>query len=1053
MADTGQGVDVFATQQGIVAWFGRNPVAAYVLLILIFTGGLLVFNFIPVETFPKYDPGVIRIEVPYPGATPVEVEEDVVKRIEESLVGEVGISRFLSSSRYELGVVDAEIDEYADPLDVLNNVRTAVERIEDFPPGNADQPEVRHVVVTRNVLTLAMSSDVLDSYDLRRASESLRESLLLLSDVANVELFGTRDQEIQIEISEETLRQYGLSVQDLVQVIRTTSVNITGGELHTDTGEIVMSTLAKRDFADEFADVVVISKPDGSLVRLGEIAELRDGLLEQHVETTLDGSPTVLLRVLVVSGSSPQEASAEVREFLASWQPPEGTRLQIWEDDSLTVIDSINVVIQNGVYGLILVFLTLILVFDLRTGSWVTIGVPIVFVGSLIFFPIFGISINVITLFAFFILIALVVDDSIVVSESVATARSEGLSKVDASIVGALRVQSPLVIAALTTVAAFAALIPLQGVIGQMFVAIPIVVGTVMVLSLIEAFLVLPGHLAKGEAVRRWPISIIQERLHASMEESIESRVVPLISWSVRKPFWPPIIVLAVLLGSASVLYIGWVPWSPSLSIADDQSIQADLVLPINLPIDDVAKAAARVVGAAEEINQELGGDIVDGTIVVIGRHLPLSTYADSDPLRLNGNRASVQLRLNQESNRTIYKDEIRFRWQQKLTDLSLEFPTRRSRPAGTVSYALLHADISILEEAAISLMDLWSETAGVTSLDSNLRTGNRRLEVTLNSAGHASGLTPAILGTQLRDSFYGAEAQRIQRGREEVLVMVRYPSSRRIGYSELLNERINLPGSRDQVPLYTVASIHESGIQLNRLRMDGHTAVVVTANLAVDAGLAGGVLARTEDELIPHLKTRFPGLEVRKHGDSRDVERLSNTLLVSVPVALLVIYCLISTFLRSFIQPLLVLAGIPVAFVGAVMGHLILGYEFTITSLFGLIAVSGVVINDTILLMKRYNEIRDELIDVPEIAAISAATRQRARAILLTSFTTVIGLLPILFSQAEAIQFLIPLVVSLVFGLIFAGVGLLLLLPSVLMIVELVKVRLHSSMPRLEAG
>ena len=1053
MADTGQGVDVVTTQPGIVAWFGRNPVAAYVLLILIFTGGLLAFNFIPVETFPKYDPGVIRIEVPYPGATPVEVEEDVVKRIEESLVGEVGISRFLSSSRYELGVVDAEIDDYADPVDVLNNVRTAVERIEDFPPSNADQPEVRHVVVTRNVLTLAMSSDVLDSYDLRRASESLRESLLLLSAVANVELFGTRDQEIQIEVSEETLRQYGLSVQDLVQVIRTTSVNITGGELNTDTGEIVMSTLAKRDFADEFANVVVISKPDGSLVRLGEIAELRDGLLEQHVETTLDGSPTVLLRILVVSGSSPQEASAEVREFLASWRPPEGTRLQIWEDDSLTVIDSINVVIQNGVYGLILVFLTLILVFDVRTGSWVTIGVPIVFVGSLIFFPIFGISINVITLFAFFILIALVVDDSIVVSESVATARSEGFSKVDASIAGALRVQSPLVIAALTTVAAFAALIPLEGMIGQMFVAIPIVVGIVMLLSLIEAFLVLPGHLAKGEAGRRWPISIVQERLHASMEESIESRVVPLISWSVRKPFWPPLIVLAVLLGSASVLYIGWVPWSPSLSIADDQSIQADLVSPINLPIDDVAKAAARIVGAAEEIDQELGGDIIDGTIVVIGRHLPLSTYMDSDPLRVNSNRASVQLRLNRESNRTIYKDEIRFRWQQKLTDLSLEFPTRRSRLASTVSYALMHADISILEEAAISLMDLWSETAGVTSLDSNLRTGNRRLEVTLNSAGHASGLTPAILATQLRDSFYGAEAQRIQRGREEVLVMVRYPSSRRIGYRELLNERINLPGSRDQVPLYTVASIQESGIQLNRLRIDGHTAVVVTANLAVDAGLAGGVLARTEDELIPHLKARFPGLEVRKHGDSRDIERLSNTLLVSVPVALLVIYCLISTFLRSFIQPLLVLAGIPVAFVGAVMGHLLLGYEFTITSMFGLIAVSGVVINDTILLMKRYNEIRDELIDVPEIAAISAATRQRARAILLTSFTTVIGLLPILFSQAEAIQFLIPLVVSLVFGLIFAGVGLLFLLPSVLMIVELVKVRLHSSMPRLAAG
>lgn len=1046
MAEPGEASDVARTRRGLVAWFGRNPVASYVLLFLVFVSGLLAFNLVPVETFPKYDPGVIRVKVPYPGATPTEVEEDIVKRIEESLVGEIGISRFVSSSRHALAVVDAEIDDYADPVDVINNVRTAVERIEDFPPGNADQPEVTRVEVTRNLLTLALNSDVLDAYDLRRAAESLRDSLLLLPGVAIVELFGTIDQEIKVEVSEETLRRYGLTFQDLVQVIRTTSVNITGGELHTDTGEIVMSTLAKRGYAEEFADVVVISRPDGSLVRLGEIADLRDGLLEQDVRTTLDGSPAVLVQVKAVPGVSPQEASNQVRGFLEGWQPPAGTRLQVWEDESWAVTDSLNLVIQNGVYGLVLVFLTLMLVFDLRTGAWVTIGVPVVFVGSLIFFPVFGLSINVITLFAFFILIALVVDDSIVAAESMATARAQGLGDVEASIVGTRRVLGPLVVAGLTTVAAFAALLPLGGVIGQMFTPIPIVVGVVMLLSLLDTFLVLPGHLAKGSGARTWPLSVLHDKLRASMDGSIESRIVPLITWSVRRPFWPPVIVAAALVLAAGALLIGWVPWSPSLSITDDQSIQADLVLPVDAPLDDVVAATDRMVDAATQLDEELGGNIISGRVVLIGRHMPLAAYAGSDPGRYRGNVASVQLRLHRDSDRNVTKDEFRFGWQRKLADLPLTFPTRRNRPTGAVSYALMHPEDHVLQDAAGSLRDSWLRTTGVASVDDTLGKGNRRLEVTLNAAGHAAGLTPAIVATQLRDAFYGAEAQRIQRGREEVLVMVRYPSERRSSYAELLNERISLRGSPAQVPLYTVARIRETESQANRLRIDGRTAAVVTANLDLDAALSGDVAERAEEELVPQLKTSYEGLEVRKHGGSRDVERLGDTLLVSVLIALLVIYCLIASFLRSFIQPLLVLAGIPVAFVGATAGHWVLGYEFTITSLFGLIAVSGVVVNDTILLMHRYNAIRAELPDVPEIAAISAATQQRARAILLTSFTTVIGLLPILFSRAEAIQFLVPLVVSLTFGLVFAGVGLLFLLPSVLMIVELAKVRLHAS-------
>ena len=531
----------------------------------------------------------------------------------------------------------------------------------------------------------------------------------------------------------------------------------------------------------------------------------------------------------------------------------------------------------------------------------------------------------------------------------------------------------------------------------------------------------------------------------------------PLITWSVRRPFWPPVIVAAILVLAVLVLLVGWVRWNPTLSIADDLNIQADLVLPVEAPLDDMVAATDAVVDAARRLDAELGGGIVDGTVVVIGHHVPLGTYEGAAAGRYRGNVGSVQLRLTPPAGRAPTKDTLRLRWQRELAGLppvaSVTFPTRRSQPTGALSYALVHSDDEVLGDAAAWLREAWAGMPGVESTHDSLGSGSRRLEVRLNAAGHAAGLTAAGVATQLRNAFFGAEAQRIQRGREEVLVMVRYPGERRTSYADLRNERITLPGSREQVPLYTVAELRETETRANRLRIDGRSAAIVTANLDIGAERSGDVAGRSRAELLSRLKARHPGLEIRSHGVSRDVERVLATLLFSAPIALIFIYGLIASFLRSFIQPLLVLAGIPIAFVGAVAGHLVLGYELTSTSVFGLIAVSGVVVNDTILLMHRYNAIRRELPVVPEIAAISAATQQRARAILLTSFTTVIGTLPLLFSDAEAIQFLIPLVVSLTFGLTFAGIGLLFLLPSVLTIVELAKIRLRSPDAVAEAG
>ncbi|MCY3605201.1 MAG: efflux RND transporter permease subunit [Gammaproteobacteria bacterium] len=1048
MADpTGTHPSRSAGGAGTIDWFCRNPVAAYVLLFIVFACGLLAWSRVPMETFPDYDPGIIRVVVPYPGATPVEVEEDIVKRVEESLVGTVGVARTMATSEQGLATIDVEIDHSVNPINTLNNVRTAVERIEDFPPINADQPEVIRLEVQRNALSIAVSSDTLNPYELRRAAETLRDSLLLLPGIAIIELLGARDQEIQVEVSEEVLRRHALTFQDIVDVIRFTSVNVTGGELRTDSGDIIMSTLAKRSYAEEFADIVVIAKPDGSFVRLGEIAELTDGLLEQNISATLNGSPTVFLQIRVASGISSGEASSRVREFIGSYPASGDVRLSIWEDESLLVADSIGLIIQNGIFGLVLVFLVLLLVFDLRIATWVTVGVPVAFVGSFMAFPFLGLSVNVITLFAFFLLIALVVDDSIVVAESIDSARADGFSGDQAAIVGVKRILAPVTMAALTTMAAFAALIPLHGSVGQLFSTIPAVVILVMALALMESILVLPGHLARYRRTRTWPLSIIQRKVQDSAIGPIETRIVPIFTLSVRRPFWTLAIVATLLLVAVAVVLLEIVRFTPTFSIVDDSNIQADLVLPAHALAEDVDAASELVVAAAHEVNAEVGGNAIAGIAVTTGLHIPQETYEGVDFGEHRSNVASVQLKLKPASIRKVSVEELRYRWRSKLegatwTD-SITFPTRRSRPTERVSYALIHPDYEVLRNAVSDVRDAWLGLSGVLDVDDSMDADSRRMDVKLNDTGHAAGLSAAAVATQLRNAFYGAEAQRIQRGREEILVMVRYPENRRASYAELQNERINLPSSGLRVPLYTVAEILETETPSVRVRIDGRNAAVVTASLDVNASLSGNVAEQSDSEIWPTLRSRYPDLQIRGHGVSRALQEVYDTLLISMLVAVVFIYCLIASFLRSFIQPLLALAGVPMAFVGAVAGHWILGYELTVTSLFGLIAVSGVVVNDTILLLHRYNLIRRQG-EIPEIAAISAATRQRARAILLTSITTVVGLLPILFSDSEIIQFLIPLVVSLAFGLIFAGIGLLFFLPSVLMMTELAKVRLN---------
>ena len=1030
---------------GMIAYFCRNPVAPSVLLALVFIGGIVALNMTTLETFPEFDPRIIRVEVAYPGANPGEVEEDVVKRIEESLVGTVGVARTVSVSRAGLAVVEAEMEPFADDINTLNLVRTAIERIEDFPPRNAEQPEVTKVEVNRNVLTISLSSATLDPHQLRRAAELLRDGLLLMPSVAIVELVGTRDREIRVEVDEETLTRYRITISDLVEIIRTTSVNVTGGELRTESGDIVMSTLAKGDVAEDFARIVVLSREDGSLVRLGDIATVHDSLLEDETYATVDGVPTVFLQVRTSPDTSPQDASSDVQAYLASYEHPQAVKLAVWDSETWAVEDRLNLILQNGIVGLTLVFLVLLLVFDLRTATWVTIGVPVIFVGSLILFPAVGLTINVITLFAFFVLIGVVVDDSIIVGENVASFREAGHTGADAAIAGTKDVIAPVAVGALAIIIAFSVLLPLDGLIGQLLWAIPMVAMVVLLLSLAEAAMVLPGHLARRGRSDVWPLAVAQRRVQGWVGTVMQTRVVPLISWSVRTPFWPPAVVAASVLFAVVLLAYGFVAYEPDFSLVDDEDVQVNLVLPASARFEDLEAATDAVVRAAEDVDAAFDGSAINAKAVAIGFHIPQEYVGGTDPHPPRGNVASVQLRLNSLPLRTLPVQEFKHRWQRAVDDIpgveSVVFPNR-SRGLAGFAYALTHADPEVVRAAATDFGEELSRLDGVANVNDSVAMGKRRFEVRLNEAGHASGLTSASVALQLRHAFYGAEAQRVQRGRDELRVMISYPQERRTSYRDLGNELIRVPGGRDQVPLHAIADFVETDTLAERFRVDGRSAALVSAD--VDRDVAGsdpvGVVTST---LLPKLQRDYPGLHVEPHDQSRDTARARDILRYSIPIGLLVGYVLLASFLRSFVQPLLAMAGIPMAFVGAVVGHWMLGYVFSFTSILGLIAVSGIVVSDTTLLLHRFNRVMLDP-DIPAVAAISAATRQRARAVLLTSLTTALGLMPMLFNGSETIQFLIPLVVSITFGLVFSGIGLVFFLPAVTMLVELAKERLR---------
>ena len=1027
--------------KGPISYFVGNPVAAKLLMLFLIVGGALASFQLAVRPLPAVDLRKIVFTIESPNASPREMEEDVNRRVEEALVGLDGVARVVSEAKDGLARIEVELDTLADNDLVFEDVKDAVGSLENFPPPNSELPRVRVKRLNYEVLTLAVSSDDLSENDLRLAAEDIFNALLALPSVTQIRFRGTRDREIAIEMNEEELRRHNLTISKVASLVRRASLNLSSGELQTDAGDLVLHVDGKKEYGEEFEDIPLIVRRDGTILRLGDVATVRDGFIDKDILSEVDGTPTVFLRIEVAEGQSFVRTANAVKDWLARFEPPPALEVSIWNDAAEPISDRFEVIIQTAVIGIALVFICLVLVFDLRVAAWIAIGIPLSFVAALLFFDAFGLTMNLATMLAFFVLIGIVVDDALVVGESIAAEREKGVSPREAAISGARAVVAPVTVGVLTTVLAF---VPLLFVTVENYQIIQVffyVALIVLFISLVEAFCILPAHLSHEGSWSLSPLRDVKDWVCGRLEVARDSVVVPAVSWSVRNILATIIVAAAFVAAAIALVRTGAVDvivFDRAASVTD--TIYADLQLPVGAPFNASRDAAQRFVAAAQLLNEQLEGTSIKSIGLKVGQlgDVPVSMTGRFEPIR--NNVASVALRLHDRPTRQASPEDIEHAWRRnvgptpELEEISIRTTRIQFKPS--VAYALVHDDLETLQEATNELRSFLGQVPGLYSISDSLSPGKRHFEIELTPVGEAAGLTTGMISKQLRSGYNGLEVQRIQRGRDVIRVVVKYPPERRRSLRELSGEWINVPVGKE-IPLWTAANVTEQPEPATLTRVDGRRAAFVNAR--TDLATTTPVRARRmiAEEFVPGFLERYPGLVISPDAGARDERAMLRTLAVTIPIVLLVMYGLIASFLRSYWKPFVVVTGVPVAVAGAVFGHWILGWQLTAISIFGMIGVSGVIVNDALVLLDRYNRIRRENEMLPAIAAVSAAARDRFRAVFLTSLTTVLGLSPLLYERSDDLLFIVPFAVSMLGGLVASTAFTLFVLPAIFMIVE----------------
>lgn len=1029
-------------EKGPIAWMASNRVASNLLMLTFLVGGLLAANHIRREVFPSFEVDVVSISVPYPGASPEDVEQGVLLAIENVIRGVDGVERVTSSAVEGSGTVSAELLDNADGNKVLQDIKNEVDRITSFPE-EIEEPIVSLVVVKRPVLTVILYGDV-DEMTLRNLAEQAKLDIARDDAITLAEVSGTRPLEISVEVPLAKLREHELTLDQIAAQVRQTSLELGGGGVKTPGGEILVRVDERRDYGSEYADIPVVSTPDGSRILLDQIAEVKDGFADVDLKTLYNGKQAVNLTVYRVGDEDPIEVSRAANAFVERLRTrlPDSVEADVINDRSDIYEDRIRLLERNAGMGLILVVILLGMFLEVRLAFWVTLGIPISFIGCLLFLPFMDISINMISLFAFIIAVGIVVDDAIVVGESIYYERGKGDGYLPAAIRGTKIVATPVVFAILTNIIAFMPMLFVPGVMGQLWRNIPSVIIVVFAISLVEALFILPSHLShkriKAEGIFWRTVERPQRFFGAQLLKFVDKRYNPFVKFSIHHRYITVALGLAIL-----ILTLGWwrggrVQYRFFPKIESDQ-VRATVTMPYGTPFEQTAATEQRLRESAWRVLDRHGGtNMLEGIYSIVGGH-PGGRGPIGGDTGSGGHLAGVEVNMVPLGERDITAREFTAEWRKETGPIpgveSLEFKFNIGPNLGSpIDVELSHPNNDILEQVAGDVARQLGEYSGVVEIDDGIERGKEEFSFRLKPAARGLGITALDLARQIRNAFFGAEARRQQRGQDEVKVYVRLPESERRYEDDIMRLMIQAPDGTE-IPLAEAAEIERGRAYQQIKRTDARRTINVTADIASGEVQVQNIINDLKGGLLAQLAERYPDLSYSLEGEQREQRESMGGLLRGFGVALFGLFALLAIVFRSYLQSLIVLIVIPFGIVGAVIGHIVMGYSISFVSLVGVVALAGVVINDNILLIDTANEYRRQGMDALT-AAIEAPTR-RFRPVLLTSMTTFLGLAPMIFETSIQARFMIPMAISLGFGILFATLITLVLVPAFYMILE----------------
>ncbi len=1026
--------DYVETSTGPIAWMVKNPVAANLMMLLCLVGGFIAFFQIQQEVMPDLSTDTVTISVSYPGGTPEEMEQSVCLVAEEAVRSLEGIHEVRSVASEGRATVSAELLEGVDRIKIYQDIKSEIDRVTTFPEG-AERPVVSLATRRREAMSLIIYGDTTDQ-TLRSLAEEVRSRLLQSESITQIDLGGTRDLEISVEVSQEDLRRYGLTHQSLAAAIRNQSREISGGGIKTDSGETLLRMQERRNFGMEFAQAPVLATDEGTLLKLGDIAKVIDGFEDSDRSASFNGMKSIMVEIYRVGDQTPAQISNAVYSFLPQIkeQLPQGIGIAVLRDSTERFTQRANLLLRNGALGLMLVLLVLSIFLEMRLAFWVMMGIPISFLGSMLLMPVVDLSINMVTMFAFIVSLGIVVDDAIVVGENIYHKMQDGLPPKEAAIKGAKEVGTPVGFSILTNIVAFIPLALMPGTMGRVFGMLPIVVISVFIISWVESLYILPAHLS--HARKREPSGLsgllhgLQQRFSYAFRNWVRTKYGPFLDYCLSHRYMVIAAALSLLILVGGYWGSGRMGFS-TFPVAESDFASATASLPYGSPVEKVEEVARKLIVGAQQVYEESGHpELVTGIFGEIG-----------GGRRGGSNVASVRVYLADPEIRDKIMGTEAFvqAWRKKVGEVTgvrvIRYASDEGGPGSgpALTIELRHQEISVLENAARTLAAELNNYPLVQDVDDGVEEGKSQFDFTMKPEAISLGLTASSVGQQVRAAFEGTEVLRQQRGRNEVKVRVRLPKEERTRMHNFENFILRTPDG-GEVMLTDVVNVHEGKSYTTINRRNGMRTLTLNADVRPKSKV-GSVMKKLNNDYFPQLMKEFPGLDYSYEGRYAASRESFNSMAITVPMVLLAIYALLAIPFKSYAQPLIVMASIPFGIIGAVIGHLIMGYEMTLVGVIGMLALSGVVVNDALVLINFANIKRAENVSTHD--AVVYAGIQRFRPILLTTLTTCGGLLPMILETSRQARFLIPMAISLGFGILFATAIALLLVPCLYMVID----------------